>query len=287
MSALNSVLAFPEATRVAATVAVVLLAVAATRMLGRLAARGSADLRARREQRVWSRKLVLALAFVAVLGIWGSKIAGFALALTAVAGATLIVSKDFLANLLGTATLALARPYRVDDFVELAGVRGRVVGTSLLSTTLAETLDGHQLTGRTVTVPNAGLLTQPVRNDSATGVFILQLVRVGVPAHADVLALEDCLLQAAREVCSEWLDEANAHLARVEARHLVDLPSAEPRVLLSLQDAKQAVLALRYVCRANERVRVEQDILRRYWRAARETVLSAADGHPVAPRHGD
>jgi small-conductance mechanosensitive channel len=277
-----SVLQFPETARVLATLLVGLCGWLLTRAAARMAAARDTDLRHRREQRVWSRNLVLVLGTVAMLGIWGSKIAGFALALTAVAGAALIVSKDLLASLLGTAALAMTRPFRVDDFVELAGVRGRVVGTGLLATTLAETLDGHQLTGKTVSIPNAALLTQPVRNDSATGQFLVQLVRVGVPADAPLETLEACLLEAAHEVCAPWLEAADAHLARVEARHLIDLPSATPRVLLSLQDAKQAVLALRYVCRANERVNVEQDILRRYGRKARAAIRAGRSGEPQA-----
>ncbi len=257
----------------------------ATRIVSKVLAHSTnGDLRSRREQRVWSRNLILALTFFAVLGVWGSKLAGFALALTAVAGAAMIVSKDFLTNLLGTATLVASRPYRLDDYIEVAGVRGRVVGTSLLSTTLAETFDCNQLTGKTVTVPNAVLLTHPVRNETATGAFIVQIVRVSVDVASDLEQLEQCLLAAAGEVCEPWLDEAAAHLARIEARSLVDLPSAAPRVLLSLEDPKHARLALRFVCRANERVRVEQMILRRYWhkvRAAQSTSSAATSAAAI------
>lgn len=269
---LEPLLSFSETPRIGLTAAVLAAGWFSTRIVSRVLARSTnGDLRSRREQRVWSRNLILALTFFAVLGIWGSKLAGFALALTAVAGAVLLVSKDFLTNLLGTATLVATRPYRLDDFIEVAGVRGRVVGTSLLSTTLAETFDANQLTGKTVTIPNAVLLTHPVRNETATGTFIVQIVRVGADAHSDLDALEQCLLAAAGEVCDPWLEEAAAHLASIEARSLIDLPSAAPRVLLSLDDPEHAKLALRFVCRTNERVRVEQMILRRYWRRVRAT----------------
>ncbi len=286
---LEPLLSFAETPRIGLTAAVLAAGWFATRVVSRVLARSTnCDLRSRREQRIWSRNLILALTFFAVLGVWGSKLAGFALALTAVAGATLIVSKDFLTNLLGTATLVATRPYRLDDFIEVAGVRGRVVGTSLLSTTLAETFDSNQLTGKTVTIPNAVLLTHPVRNETATGIFIVQIVRVAADAESDLERLEQCLLAAAGEVCDPWLEEAAAHLARIEARSLIDLPSAAPRVLLSLDDPKHAKLALRYVCRTNERVRVEQMILRRYWRrvrAGQAATPSAAHGDAPARKH--
>ncbi|MCD6682281.1 MAG: mechanosensitive ion channel family protein [Burkholderiaceae bacterium] len=277
MSLPELLLSFPETYRIALTAAVLGLGWFATRLVARVLARsGAGDSRSRREQRVWSRNFILALTLFAVLGIWGSKLAGFAFALTAVAAAALIVSKDFLANLLGTATLVATRPYRLDDYIEVAGVRGQVVGTSLLSTTLAETFDSNQLTGKTVTIPNAVLLTHPVRNETATGAFIVQIVRVAADTDSDLEQLEQFLLASASEVCEPWFDEAAAHLARIEARNLVDLPSAAPRVLLSLDDPKHARLALRYVCRTNDRVRVEQMILRRYRKKLREAKAAIA-----------
>ncbi len=235
-------------------------------------------MRQRRGQLAWIQNLSVAGGIVAVLFIWGSLIAGFALSLAAVAGATLIVSKELLLNLMGSAVLASTRPYRLDDFIEIAGIRGQVVRIDWLATTLAETLEGNQLTGKTVSVPNSMLLTQPVRNETATGRFIIQLVAVAVSPLADIARLEKLLLDAAGQVCAPWLEEAGRHLAQVEARQLVDLPSADPKVLLNFSDSRQTVLALRYVCQVDIRVRVEQEILRRFWRAARdaETALLGA-----------
>ncbi|WP_019143050.1 mechanosensitive ion channel family protein [Noviherbaspirillum massiliense] len=218
----------------------------------------------RRENFVLAKNLIFCLTLLAVVSIWATKIAGAALSLAAVAGAILIVSKDFLANILGSAVLAASRPYRVGDFIEMANVRGRVLDTDLLVTTIAETLEGHQLTGRTVSIPNSLLLTSPVRNLTATGTFVVNLLNVVVPSSENIPRLEKALLQAAREVCDPWTEAANAHLKSIESREFIDLPSAEPRVLLQLHDAQEYTLALRYTCRPNDRVKVEQDILRRY-----------------------
>jgi small-conductance mechanosensitive channel len=270
-----------ETGRVLASLAVLAASGGAVRLCTRIAQRGAGGLRQRRGHLAWVRNLGIGLGAVALLFIWGSLIAGFALSLAAVAGAALIVSKEFLMNLLGFAMLALTRPYRIDDFVELAGVRGRVIGIGLVSTAIAETLEGNQLTGRTVSVPNSVLLTHPARNETATGHFIVQLVSVGAQPNSDLDALEKCLREAAHEVCQPWLDEAGRHLALIESRSFVDLPSPAPRVLLNLSDGRHPMLALRYVCRVEERVKVEQDILRRYWRKAR--ALPGALGSMAVP----
>ncbi len=218
----------------------------------------------RRGNFVLLKNLILLSALIVIGTIWASKIAGAALSLAAVAGAMLLVSKEFLANLLGSAFLAVSRLYRVGDVIELDGISGRVVDTDLLATTVSEIQDGNQITSRTVALPHSLLLIKPVRNLTTTGTYMVNLLRVAVPADADLVVLEEALMRAATEVCAPWLEDANRHLKRIESRELVELPSADPRVILLLDDAKQATLSLRYCCRSLERVKVEQAILRRF-----------------------
>lgn len=227
---------------------------------------GAIDVARRRGNFVLAKNLVLIVALVVVGTIWASKIAGAALSLAAVAGAALIVSKEFLLNLIGSTMLAISKPYRVGDFIDIDGVSGRVLDSDMLVTTLAETLEGHQLTGRTVSIPHSVLLTKPVRNLTATGAYVINMLPVAVDPSADIMAHEAALLRAANQVCEPWLHEADEHLKHQESRELVDLPSAEPKVLIQLTSAKEHVLALRYCCRPNNRVKVEQALLRAYLR---------------------
>lgn len=233
----------------------------------------------RRGNFVLLKNLVLFTALIVIGTIWASKIAGVALSLAAVAGAMLIVSKEFWLNLLGTASLTISRVYRVGDFIEVEGISGRVIDTDLLSTTLSEAQEGSQLTSRTVAIPHSLLLVRPVRNLTATGEFVVNLLRVGVGTEEDLAALEQALLDAAQDVCKPWLAQADAHLKRIESRELMDLPSAEPRVILQLHSAKEATLSLRYACRPNDKVKVEQKILRHFLakRPVRQPQLVEAD----------
>ena len=241
------------------------------------------ELAHRRGNFVLLKNLVL-LASVIVIGtIWASKIAGAALSLAAVAGAMLIISKEFLANLLGSAFLTVSRLYRIGDFIELDGISGRVIDTDLLATTLSEAQEGSQVTSRTVSLPHSLLLVKPLRNLTSTGAYVVHMLKVAADPAADLIAMEEALLQAAHEVCTPWMKEANAHLQRIESRELVDLPSAEPKVILQLDDVKQATLSLRYTCRPNERVKVEQAILRHY--LAARTGAHAARLAPVSAGH--
>jgi small-conductance mechanosensitive channel len=262
-----NIFAYSEAGRIVATIVAVMVTMLLLKLLQRHAQStdiSGLEVSRRRSNFVLLKNLVLVAGLIVVGTIWASKIAGVALSLAAVAGALLIVSKEFLANLLGTAFLTISRLYRVGDFIELDGISGRVIDTDLLATTLSEAQDGSQVTSRTVALPHALLLVRPVRNLTATGQYAVMLLKIGAAPDDDLVALENALLAAASEVCSPWIAEANAHLRDIESRRLMDLPSAEPRVILQLHSAKEATLSLRYACRPTERVKVEQAILRRY-----------------------
>jgi small-conductance mechanosensitive channel len=258
-----------ELGRIIATLLVASVAAIIWRFMQKRARIGSEltlDVSRRRGNLVLAKNLLIVVSLVLVASIWATKIAGAALSLAAVAGAILLVSKEFLANALGTAMLAISRPYRVGDFIQMGLTSGRVLETDLMVTTIAETLEGHQLTGRTAVLPNSLLLTQPVRNLTATGAYMVNLLNVVVDPSEDLLSLEQALLRAAGEVCAPWLKEADLHLERMESIELIDLPSSQPRVLMQFHSAHEYTLALRYTCRPNDRVKVEQDILRRYLR---------------------
>jgi len=259
--------ALTELGRIIATLLVIIVTVFLLKLIQRQARAGSDagnQTVRRRSTYVLVKNLVLVAALIVIGTIWASKIAGAALSLAAVAGAMLIVSKEFLANLLGTAFLAVSRQYRVGDFIELDGISGCVIDTDLLATTVSEMQDGSQMTSRTVALPHSLLLVKPVRNLSATGGYAINLLKIALDPSADLATAEASLLSAANEISLPWRKEADAHLMRVEARQMMDLPSATPRVILQLTDAKQTVLSLRYTCRPNDKVKVEQAILRRY-----------------------
>jgi small-conductance mechanosensitive channel len=271
-------LAQSEMGRIIATLLTLIVTILVMKLIqkhARIHTGGNLELAHRRGNFVLLKNLALLAALIIIGTIWASKIAGAALSLAAVAGAMLIISKEFLANLLGSAFLTVSRLYRIGDFIELDGISGRVIDTDLLATTLSEAQDGSQVTSRTVTLPHSILLVKPLRNLTATGTYVVHLLKVAADPAEDLITLEQALLKAAHEICDHWMEEANAHLHRIESREMLDLPSAEPKVILQLNDVKQATLSLRYTCRPNERVKVEQAILRRYlqYRTATNAVM--------------
>jgi hypothetical protein len=63
--------------------------------------RGDVPAERRRLHLVWARNVIWSVVLFTIVSVWASTIAGFALSLAAVAGATLIVSKELLLCVLG------------------------------------------------------------------------------------------------------------------------------------------------------------------------------------------
>lgn len=219
-----------------------------------------------REQLVWSKNIFWTVGAMAVTAIWATKIAGLALTLTALAGALLLVNKELVMCVVGYAVLVLTRPYRLGDYIEMSGFTGKVIDITILTTTLAETGSLHQLTGKTIALPNNMVHTTPVRNQTATGAFMVDLYPIALPFTADIEHASECALAAATEATEAWRAQADAHLQRLETHDFVDLPSSKPKVLWETPDSKGHVMTIRFACPVEERVSTEQVVFREFWK---------------------
>ncbi|MFT6591844.1 MAG: small-conductance mechanosensitive channel [Rhodoferax sp.] len=256
--------AVEEFSRLTITLVALIITPLSLSIIRKMLARTEGTLAVRRERQVIWRNVVMITAAVTLIAIWGSKIAGFALSLAAVAGAILIVSKEALLNLIGFVNITVTRPFGFGDYIEIGNASGRVVDINAMYTTVLETRQGHQVTGQTVTIPNSMLLTQTVRNFTVTGEFVIYLLTIKIDRTWNITNHESALASAAAQVCATWQKQANVHLKSLELAQHVDLPSAETRVIITLDDSKSSDLTVRYTCRPNDRVKVEQQILRRY-----------------------
>jgi small-conductance mechanosensitive channel len=260
--------------KVIATVLLVVLALLLSYLWSRYLARGEISPHKRRLHLVWARNLIWLVTLLVIISVWASTIAGFALSLAAVAGALLIVSKELVMCVHGYLYVTLVQPFKVGDVIEFGQMRGRVIDIDMFATTLIEIDAAAQVTGSVVEFPNGMLLTMPLRNISPTEGFLLQHVRIPVPAHLmhDLDLVEQAALAAADQVTSDWRQEAMAHFRKVSATLFIDFPSGKSKVSWDFSDPDHLILVLRVACPAEQRANVGQAVFRETWRR-----LAAAD----------
>ncbi len=261
-----------ELGRVSATVLVVVFSLVVARLwqhfLNRRVSSHAPEVK--RERLVLAKNIIWIVATLAVITIWASKLAGFALSVAAFAGAILLVSKEFLMCFMGYGLITFTRPYRIGDFIEINGFAGKVIDIDGFATTLAETGAVHQLTGKTIVLPNSAVLSHPVRNVSATGAYMVDLYKIAVPFDIDIDKADASALTAAENATAPWREVADRHLKLIEDSAFIDLPSSKPKVLWASVDGKHHIMTVRFACPVEERVATEQAIFRDFWRGYRE-----------------
>jgi len=136
---------------------------------------------------------VLVLAVIACLGMFGVQTTSFAAVIGAAGLALGLALQGALSNIAAGAMLAIFRPFRVGDLVNIAGQFGTIHAIELFTTTL-DTFDN-----RRILIPNGQIFGTIIENFTYHPVRGMD-INVGVSYAADMLRTREALLRAARSV---------------------------------------------------------------------------------------
>lgn len=221
----------------------------------------------RRRLLVWMRNATLVLGAAGLFMIWASELRTLAISLFAVVAAVVLATKELILCLTGGFYRSVIKGCGLGDRIEVNGMRGEVVDTTLFTTTLLEIGPQqltHQFTGRTIVIPNAIFLNQPVYNENYLGDFVSHVFQVPLKVDEDWKRAETLLVQIAQEETAGFIEDARRHMATLQEKHGLDAPSVEPRVNVKVPDQGKLVLVVRVPCPARRKGRLEQAIMRRF-----------------------
>jgi small-conductance mechanosensitive channel len=210
-----------------------------------------------------ARNISLVVVMLGLIFIWAEELQGFALSMVAIAAALALATKELIMCAAGALLRATSRMFDVGDRIEVHGVRGDVIDSSLLSTTVLEIGAGHQRTGRSVTLPNSLFLTEQVVNETFTDDYVLHVIDVPYRGD-DWRAAEARLLEIARDVTRPYAAEAKRHIDEASRHHNLSPFPTSPRITIQVDEPGTLMLLLRVPTRARDKGRVEQVILRRF-----------------------
>jgi small-conductance mechanosensitive channel len=209
-----------------------------------------------------------ALALVLVLGlyfVWAAEFHRLIYAFAAVLASVILVTKEVLSSFLGDAVKAYNRLCPVGTIVEIEGVRGEVVDSGMLTTTLQVIQNDYFHSARIVKIPNSVFLTKSVVQESKTGNYSVIFVRIPVSVSSDVGKAVIRLQSILEDVTAPYQAEAEAGLKNIHASQLLDFPSVAPRVLLEPTSADEVKLVGRFAAPTLSQGSVEQDVLKRFY----------------------
>ncbi len=140
-----------------------------------------------------ARWLVLVVAGIMVLGIFGVETTSLAAALAAVGFAIGLALQGTLSNIASGIMLLILRPFRVGDVIKVGDITGKVEEVELFHTSL-DTFDN-----RRIVVPNSSIFGAVIENNTRHETRRVD-VAVGISYGADLDKARSVLLEAARGV---------------------------------------------------------------------------------------
>lgn len=222
------------------------------------------DIEDKRRWVVVSRNFTLILAVFGLAIIWAAQIQTLALSMFAVAAAIVLATKELIMCLSGSLLRASTNQYSVGDYIEVNGLRGRVVDINLLNTLMMQigphTLVG-QLSGKTVSFPNSLLLSHSVQRDNVLGVYVIHTFDIPVPIHLDSDAIVPGLSKLLDRLCVPYIAEIERHLEEVQTQKLFITPAAQPRITRVPHDDKVYHIVVRFASPVQKRLEIQQALL--------------------------
>jgi small-conductance mechanosensitive channel len=228
----------------------------------------------RESQRFWQLTFrhIAALCFMLGLGvIWRAELHSMFIALGAATAGILLAFRENWLSLLAFWTRVIKHQYSLNDFVEVGGVRGKVIDITWLTTVVAESVPGREGTlfsGKVVHIPNHKMLQDTLTVDNLTDEYTLHIISLPMPKGARPVAAEKLLLEIATRHCAPYLEEARKHIDRLMDEKALDIASVEPRAYLSVGAEGAVTILVRITVPHSARGQLQQAILHEFFEKA-------------------
>lgn len=223
----------------------------------------------KRRSLVVSRNITMLLLLFGLAMIWAAQIQTLALSMFAVAAAIVVATKELIMCLSGSILRSVTKQYSIGDYIEINGLRGRVVDINMLNTLMMQIgpnpLIG-QLSGKTLSFPNSLLLSHPMRRDNILGDYVIHTVEIPVPIHLDSDEIIGCLKDVLEPLCEPYIPAIKQHLENVQTQKLFITPAAQPRISRVPHDDKVYNIIVRFASPVAKRLEIQQAILDEFLR---------------------
>lgn len=121
--------------------------------------------------------------------IWSANLSKLLTLITFISAAFTIALRDFIFNFFAGIYIKIAKPFNIEDRIEVNNYKGDVVNLNTLNFELLEVDNTNlagQSTGIITHVPNSVIFTHPVRNYNKAFDFIWNEITINIPLDADI-----------------------------------------------------------------------------------------------------
>jgi len=237
-------------TRLAGTIAVILLWLLIGRLARRVLARAIDESASRFQMTRVTGYVIAAIAAFVIARLWIQGIAGIGTYFGLLSAGIAIALQDLLTNIAGWLFILIRRPFRVGDRIQVGTDIGDVVDIRPFRFIMLEVgkwVHADQGTGRILHVPNNSVFKHPVANyDEAFG-YIWNELEVTVTFESDWRKAKDTLDRILESKTEKIDDHVKKRIdAAAETLH-IKFPTLTPVVWTTVAD-NGVCLTMRYLC---------------------------------------
>jgi small-conductance mechanosensitive channel len=217
----------------------------------------------------WGRQAIriftVLLMVVGVVSIWFDDPTRLATAAGLVTAGLAFALQRVVTAVAGYFVILRGKSFRVGDRITMGGVRGDVIGLSIIQTTIMEMgqppgeqgdapsmwVQARQYSGRIVTVSNDKIFDTPVYNYTREFPYLWEEIRIPIPYGGDRRTAERILLETARRHTVPIAEMGRDALEEMRRRYFMHDTNLEPRVYFRLTD-NWTELTVRFVAKTEE-----------------------------------
>jgi small-conductance mechanosensitive channel len=217
---------------------------------------------------------ITVVALISLLFVWVDAFASLTTFLGLLSAGIAVALGDLLKNMAGWVYIMTRNPFQVGDRIEVLDLHGDVADVRLFRFTVMEVgnwVEGDQITGRLVHVPNGVIFTDTLANYTEGFDQIWEEISYTVTFESDWKRGEELLKDAIAASVPEAKEAASEGIWEAARDYRIDVGSLESSAFLRVDDHGVTLIG-RYLVDARRR-RIVKSAL---WR----TILEAVDNEP-------
>jgi len=186
-----------------------------------------------------------------IMFIFNTKLSGIGTVLgLGIAGAGIAFAlQEVIVSIAGYIAIFTSNFYKVDDRVQLGGIKGDVIDVGMLRTTLMEVgdwVDGDLYNGKMVRVANSFVFKEPVYNYSGDFPFLWDEIKIPIKTSGDYDYAKDLFYKILAGEVGEFANSSQKAWDKMIGKYNIENAQVQPMISMSFNE-NWITFTLRYV----------------------------------------
>ena len=194
-----------------------------------------------------------------------------------IGAAATLAMRDIILNFLAGIYISIAKPFRIEDRIELLDTIGDVVNTNSMTFEILEVKgkdEGEQSTGIIVQIPNSKIFTESIKNYTKAFKYIWSELEVKVSLNANLEQNKKTLYEIveSNDIVKRIPKKMKQALNEAIGDYRIYYNNLEPIIYTKLTD-ECVILTIRYLAHPKKARHIESQIWNKIYESAKENKL--------------